>query len=265
MDTECCTDWPGPDAPEEQRKKAEKALVIASERLRKLTASAWGLCEVVVRPCRTPCSPYEPYVPWEARGLYGNSSGPLDPFVWQGQVRNRMCGCAEECSCGPVCRTTLPGPVAEVLAVKVDGIKLDPAAYRVTSPPDNWLVRVDGGPCWPECQDMMLDDDEPGTFSVRYLLGRDPAEDYDAIHAVSVLACELYRNLCGQKCRIGGRVRSIQRDGISYDLVDSWPRKGTGLDEVDDWLSLVNPTGRLSRPAVYTPDLPQHRFWDCGS
>ncbi|MEU6932880.1 hypothetical protein AB0A05_27400 [Streptomyces sp. NPDC046374] len=266
IDASCCPDIPGPGASAGEKDRFGRALAIASERLRRLTAGRYGLCEELIRPCKSPCNPYEQYVPWEGRGLYGNGDGGiLDPYAWRGGIANSKCGtCVEDCSCGPVCRTSIPGPVAEVLQVKVDGLVLPPEAYRLTEGPDWWLVRVDGGPCWPDCQAMDLEDDQPGTFSVRYLRGRDPADDPDAIRAVTVLTCELYKSMCGQKCRISGRVRSINREGISYDMAVDWPRRGTGLEEVDDWLSLVNPTGNLSRPAVYTPDLPQHRFWGAG-
>ncbi|MFJ9719881.1 hypothetical protein ACIRPQ_28815 [Streptomyces sp. NPDC101213] len=263
VDLGCCRDWPGADAPEDNRVRAERALAIASERLRKLTAGQVGLCEEVIRPCESPSVRYDQYAAWEARDLYGSVGSVLSPLDWQGRPPGRGCGCLEDCSCSVVSKVVLPGPADSVLAVKVDGQVLDAAAYTLTG--EGWLIRTDGGR-WPDCQDMRLPDTEPGTFSVRYLRGRDPADDYDAIRAVSVLACELYRSMCGQKCRIQGRVRSIQREGVSYDMVDEWPPKGTGLSEVDEWLALVNPSGRSQRPAVFTPDLPMHHFYggrDC--
>ncbi|MEU0770640.1 hypothetical protein [Streptomyces albogriseolus] len=264
IDLTCCAVWPTEESPPEDQERAQRALAIASERLRTLTAGRFGLCEEVIRPCNAPDSPCEPPAPWAARGLYGHGGGGiLDPYAWRGGIRNQACGCVGDCSCGPVSKVVLPGPAAEIVQVLLDGQTVPPTAYTLT--PDGWLVRTDGGR-WPDCQDMTKPATEPGTFAVRYLRGRDPGDSYDAIRAVTTLACELFRSLCGQKCRIQGRVRSINREGVSYDMLDEWPRRGTGLDEVDDWLSLVNPTGRTQKPAVFTPDLPVHHFYgrrDC--
>ncbi|MFJ4960255.1 hypothetical protein [Streptomyces sp. NPDC088739] len=262
MDPTCC-DIPGPDAPAAEKNRFGRALAIASERLSRLTAGRYGLCEEVVRPCKEPCGPSpDMFDRWPLRSPYAGSL--LDPYVWGGRIRNRACGCAaDDCSCGPVCKVMLPGPVAEVLAVRVDGELVDPDSYFTT--PDGWLVRRSGFPCWPDCQDMTRPDTEPGTFSVAYLRGLDPGNDPDAVRAVTALTCELYKSMCGQKCRIPGRVRTIQREGVTYDIVTDWPKQGTGLDDVDDWLVMINPTGARSVPTVTTPDLPRHRFYnlDC--
>ncbi|MET7814212.1 hypothetical protein ABZT26_25615 [Streptomyces sp. NPDC005395] len=260
VDTTCCRDWPGADAPEEDRRRAERALAIASDRLRKLTAGRWGLCEEVIRPCDVPSAQSEQFRRWEAQSLYGSvAGGSYDASRWVSGMRPPLCGCSAPCSCADVCKVVLPGPADSVLAVKVDGQVLPTTAYTLTPPPDGWLIRTDGR-CWPETQDVTRPDTEPGTFSVRYLRGRDPEDDFDAIRAVSALACELYRSMCGQKCRIQGRVRSIQREGVSYDMVDDWPPKGTGLSEVDEWLALANPWGHVQQPQVFTLDLPMNHF-----
>ncbi|WP_414167179.1 hypothetical protein ACMATS_06100 [Streptoverticillium reticulum] len=263
IDPECCPDWPGPDAPQADKDRAQKALRIASDRLRRLTAGRYGLCEEIVRPCRDWCR-----WRWDWRsGRWLNPPGDFDvlrPYLEGGRMFN-LCnsGCEEDCSCSEICRVTLPGPVHEVLEVHVDGELLDPCEYMITAPPDNWLIRLGG--CWPQCQEMTLPDDRPCTFSVRYLRGRDPGEDYDAVRAVSALACELYKSMCGRKCAIPGRIRTIAREGVTYDMVDSWPRAGTGLDTVDDWLALVNPHQLRAPAAVYTPDCSRPRFYDRGA
>lgn len=261
IDTTCCADWPGADAPQADKDRAAKALCIASERLRKLTAGKWGLCEELLRPCATPCGPGGRR-PWDGyNGLHSPyGGGILDPYMWNGTIRNRACGCVEECACGPVCKVVLPGPVDEILEVKLDGQVVDKTSYFQTA--EGWLVRRPGFHCWPDCQDMRLDDTQPGTFSVRYLRGRDPESDGGAIRAVTALACELYKNLCGRKCRLPGRVRTISREGVTYDILTDWKDQATGLDEVDDWLRTVNPYGHRSVPTVTTPDLPFHRFYN---
>ncbi|MFC1418732.1 hypothetical protein [Streptacidiphilus cavernicola] len=253
LDLECCPDWPGEDSTDEQAKaRALTAQRIASNRLRRLTAGRWGLCEEVVRPCRDVCQvPVGDLV--------------LSPYLKAGRMQNACRGgCVEDCSCSVVCRTTLPGPVARVLEVRVHGQVLPADAYLVTEPPDNWLVRLDGG-CWPECQHMAEPADGPGSFAVRYLRGNDPEDDPDAIRAVSALACELFRKACGQKCRLPGRIRTVSRQGVTYDMLDQWPKNGTGLDEVDEWLALVNPNSLRAPAMILTPDLPMPRFHGRGA
>ena len=53
----------------------------------------------------------------------------MQPYISAGVWRN--CGCAGPCSCRARCEAYLPGPIAEIIEVKVDGLVLDPAAYRV--------------------------------------------------------------------------------------------------------------------------------------
>lgn len=256
---DCCPDWPGDDADQATKDRAQRAVQIASDRLRKLTAGRWGLCEEVVRPCNAPTQleRLTRFDRWPFGSPYGG--GILDPYVDNGTMRNRSCGCAADCSCGPVCKVVLPGPADSIVEVRLDGQVVDPNTYTLT--PDGWLVRT-AGLCWPDCQDMTLPDTAPGTMSVRYLRGRDPEQDPDAIRAVSVLACELFKNLCGRKCRIPGRVTTVQREGITYDVVSDWPRKGTGIDDVDDWLGLANPYGHRTVATITTPDLPTHHFYN---
>lgn len=265
VDPDCC-DWPGDTAPEIERQRAERAQRIASDRLRRLTGGQYGLCETWVRPCLDRCR----HVPWDDRwGRWLNppdlDASVLRPYLERGVMYNLcMGGCVDDCSCAVLCRTTLPGPVHEVIEVRLDGQVLDAASYVLTPPPDNWLVRVDGG-CWPYCQDMTASVDQAGSFVVRYFKGRDPSTDPDAIRAYGTLACELYKQFCGSRCRLPGRIRTVNREGISYEVMEDWPRLGTGLPEVDDWLALVNPNSLRAPAAVYTPDAPQTRFYSRGS
>lgn len=63
---------------------------------------------------------------------------------------------------------------------------------------------------------------------------------------------------CGE-CQLPGRTTSVQREGLSYTLIDpqDYLRDGkTGVPTVDLWISSVNPK-RAIRPAqVITPDSP---------
>lgn len=132
-----------------------KAEVLAWETLRSLTAYRLGNCPVTVRPCSKGCWARSSY---ERAPVVGGlsqdwGSGMIAPRVVDGQWLN-TCGCTSvpECSCTTLPVVILPGPVGAVTEVTVDGVVLDPTAYRVDN--GNELVRTDGG-TWPACQDMV--------------------------------------------------------------------------------------------------------------
>lgn len=264
IDPCCCSDWP--DTWEEittgrpdreltaSERRALSAQAIASSRLRALTAFRWGLCEDLLRPCgptqcRQPvgCGPY-------GAGSYFNPV--LRPYVADGRMYN--CGCS--CACDVGCALPLPGPVARVLAVTMDGCELDPADWWVDG--EGRLIRTDG--CWPHSQNFRATCAQEGSFCVRYLRGIDPAADPDAIRAVSALACALYRRMCDPSCEgaLKGATR-VSRDGVEWDLT---PGAGdTGVPEADEWLDIVNPPGpngqrRRQIARLYSPDLPRWTF-----
>lgn len=109
-------------------------------------------------------------------------------------------------------------PVTEIVEVKVDGVAVPPGSYRV----DEYirLVRTDGQ-LWPRWQNLNADPDltTDRTFVVRYKAGRSVPEDLQ--YAAALLACELKRACNGQGCRLPDRVKSVVRDGVSYEILDS--------------------------------------------
>lgn len=63
---------------------------------------------------------------------------------------------------------------------------------------------------------------------------------------------------CGE-CQLPGRTTSVQREGLSYTLLDpqDYLRDGkTGLPSVDLWISSANPRKALRPAGVFTPDAP---------
>lgn len=199
---------------------------IAAYTLWRFTHSRFGPCEVTVRPCS-------------------------DPSV----VCGRCGGCAtgrSRCSCYSVPEIVLPGPVYEIIAVRVDGVLLDASAYRVDD--RAWLVRIDGG-VWPFCQDLTADIDAAGAFSITYAIGVPPPAG--AAEMTGELACDIAKALCNDKsCRLPKRARQIVRQGKTISLEDLEDGK-TGIEVVDMWLSAVNSPPKRGR--VYSPDLPQVR------
>ncbi|RZF02822.1 hypothetical protein [Streptomyces albidoflavus] len=260
IDTECCPDWP--EAACDWTSRHLLAVEIATDLLWRLTAGRYGLCAQLIRPCRRSKITPDWYQLDQASGRF------LRPVNFGGRWFNIGCGCvADGCGCGPVEAVDLPGPVHEVVEVRVDGEPLSVGKWRLQRlGPRTKLLRTDGEG-WPSVQDMTLPDTEPGTWSVLYLRGRKvPAA---GVRAVSTLACEVLKQCRGEACRLPDRVKSVTREGISYAVYDPGEdlEKGlTGLREVDAWIRSVNPYGS-SPAAVFTLDLPaapehQRGAWD---
>lgn len=168
-----------------------------------------------------------------------------------------LCGCGQpdQCGCGGLSQVRLPrtGSLLDVLSVKVDGVVLDPSAYRV----DEWdrLVRIDGD-SWPCCQDLSLADTEDDTWSVTYAYGHEPPEAGRS--AARDLACELYHGAMGGDCALPKRVSTITRQGVTVALLDAFnffDKGRTGIYSVDLFLAAVNPKGRMRRGSIASPDV----------
>ena len=257
-DTDCCSEW----ATFTQAVK-DDATAWASYILWALTGRRFGLCAVTVRPCWRRCDPrsYQTYGVW-MESPYGGSSMGWWPFVSiEGEWRN--CGnCCGACCCGAQCEVWLPGPVATIDSVVVNGVVVNPNAYRVDNA--DVLVRQDGG-CWPECQNYDVPPESAdNTFVVIYKRG-DPFPTAGSI-AVGKLACEFAKGCTGGECAIPERVRSISRQGMQFELVspmDEFDEGLTGLTDVDRFIRAANPYKLSSRPTVDSPDLmlPRQQTW----
>lgn len=261
----CCPDWPEPwplpaGVPGEDltpdQKRALWAQAAASSRLHTLTAFRWGLCEDVVRPCGPmECQPKARFRGW-------GWGGPL-PYLKNGSMFNCVCDCA--CSdCDVRCTIPLPGPVNEVLKVTLDGVDLEEDV--------DWFVNAEGGlvrlnGCWPHTQDMRHPCGAEGSFCVRYLRGINPNADLGAIQAVSALACKLFHDACGDTCPSLRNASRVIRGNVEWSRntntlrnVEGIADRSTGIDSVDSWIDLVNPTWMTQVPRVLTPDVRKWKF-----
>jgi len=222
----------------------ERATALAWGALRTLTGGLVGNCPVLLRPCRRGCGPQ-------------SMATPINPVNVRGHWYNAPCGCAgPACSCGPVCEIMLPGVVAEVLSVWVDGEMLDSSAYRIDNA--NLLVRQDGG-CWPECQDMAQPWDSADAFTVEYVPGVAP--DAAGLWAAGVLASEFAKACQGGKCRLPSSVTSVVRQGVSMSFSEGMFAGGvTGIREVDAYVFSINPNHLVQPSRVWSPDLRSGRL-----
>jgi hypothetical protein len=217
------------------------------------TGRQFGLCTVTVRPCWSPQAPLYQAFPV---GFYGEGFWTLQGVPGGVQlIPGASCSCADACQCSPP-QVPLPGPVASITQVVIDGVVLAAGNYRLDG---NFLVRQDGQ-AWPAPQNLALPDGQVGTWHVTYQLGQAvPATLNDA---AGLYACELGKARVGGSCQLPNRVRSITRQGVSIDYVseEDYLVKGrTGYDAVDSIIVSYNPYGLVQPPRVVSLDMPQYR------
>lgn len=252
LNTNCCPDWDTYD-PSLQ----EDATSWATNILWALTGRRFGECTIITRPCGGNCRFSGGWMTFPVWMDGGNAAaaGGWFPFVdAAGQWRN--CGCIGGCRCAARCEVWLPGPVTSVSEVVVDGVTIDPSAYRIDN--NNILVRQDGE-CWPRCQDFDLSgvgpDADDSTFFVTYQRGN-PVPAAGQI-AAGLLACE-FAKMCTTGCKLPGNLSSLSRQGVEISIADPTDILNaglTGISQVDTWIRAVNPNKLTSRPRVYSTDV----------
>lgn len=256
-DTGPCKNWsPDPACYERPANVSDEteafALQVATEVLWNRTGRQYGLCSFKLRPCRKDCLPPQPWIP-EIGGQVWR--WPF-PALIGGAWFNLSCSsCRDECSCTRLSSITLPYPVAQVTEVKIDGVVLNPDLYRV----DEWryLIRL-GGPEWPLCNDLTLEDTQPGTWSV--------TADYGTMVpslgslAVAELATEIMKACAKDKgCQLSPRVQQVVRQGVTKTFVNAQFDEGLiGLYFCDLFIETVNPS-RSAPAAIYDIDGSQPR------
>ncbi len=243
----------------EQREAYEQA---AADYLWRWTGQTFGLCPVSIRPCRADCDQGGKWFwgngPFPPGFATDNLGGRWTPALINGTWVNLGCGsCGSDgCSCDFVPSVRLPGPMAAVDQVLVDGAALPQDSYRI----DNavLLVRTDGGD-WPSCQDMAAATTEINTWQVDYQLGQ-PVPIGGQV-AAGALACELAKAAVGDSsCQLPRRVQTIARQGVTMSFLDSMEDldKGrTGIWLIDSWVASVMNPPRAS--TVRSPDIPSPR------
>jgi hypothetical protein len=227
----------------------------ATEILWSMSGQRFGTNSVKLRPCRRTCRPTSfPGNVWDAMpgvGWGSLISGGGGWYGW-GTIGAGCASCGDSCSCSSLSEVMLPAPVNSVTEVKMDGIVVTGSSYRVDD--NRKLVRLSGAP-FPYCQNLLLDDTQPGTFSVTALYGEDvPAS---AAGAIGELACEFIRAMHGDDCSLPPNVTSLARQGVSITLPDLTAviEKGRlGLRMCDLFLHAYNPNGLTSRAKAYSVD-----------
>lgn len=142
----------------------------------------------------------------------------------------------------------LPGPVGAIVEVRIDGVIVDPAKYRVEN--GRYLILINGG-SWPS--------ESGDNFTVTYQNSH-PVDEMGA-YAAGVLAEEWLKLITTKKnLRLPASATTISRQGLTMEVARGmFPEGVTGIPEVDAYLMLWNPFGLKVAPKVYSPDLPVHR------
>lgn len=228
---------------------------MAVEYLWRWTRGVFGLCEVSIRPCRGDCHGFSTFwgngpFPWPGGSSSGNQFGPaLIGGVWL-NLGCRRCG-TRSCHCEALEGLTLPGPVAGVVEVLVDGLVVDPTAYRVTN--RRYLLRVDGD-SWPICQDLTAEPTEDNTFEVTYLRG--VAVPQGGQVAAGILANQFALAASNDAaCQLPKRIQTVTRQGVTVAMIDSFDNVNqgfTGIWLIDAWVQSVISPPKPSR--VMSPD-----------
>lgn len=205
-----------------------RAIHYASATLYRLCGYRVGGCPLTVRPSRQNGLCYS-----NGGELFGSGFTPMN---WNGQWTN-VGHLSEDARL-----VELPGPIGEIVEVKVDGDVVDDADYTVLD--GRYLAWVGTGESpWPLAQDWITPDTEVGTFSVTYL----NAYPVDALgaYAAALLAMEFAKACAGKACKFPSNVISIVRAGVSYDLSGgAFPDGKTGIREIDAYIEQWNPKGR---------------------
>jgi len=245
----------------------DSVAVIASMLLFEASGRQWsGLCgPVTVRPCRQQCSVGPGG--WGSGGWswsWGYWSGDWGyGWAWGNESGGRLC------SCGFDSTVDLAGfPVSEILEVKIDGAVV-PATFTGGAPQyrlDQWryLTRLSDPAApdfplhWPACQRLDLQDDQPGTWSVKYRYGVAPPPA--GIEAAKQLACQLLLAKSGKPCQLPSNVTQMVRQGNRIEritpLAQALRLGATGLTFVDLFIGTANPNQLRRQASVFSPDTP---------
>lgn len=230
------------------------AVDAATQILWGLSGRQFGLCTVTnLRPCRRTCPDLVGYPTIDEWGY-------PQPLLMAGQWFNVTCGgCAGECSCTEVSEFVLPGPVHNIVEIKIDGVVLPTGSYRVDN--RRLVVRTDGG-IWPLCNDLS-ESDGVGTWLVTVRLGIEPPSPLADL-AIGELAYEIIKACTNQSgCRLPTRfMTSLARQGVSMTFPDPTAMLENGLlglDFCDLFLRTVNPDHLTSPSAIFSPDVPSVR------
>lgn len=177
-----------------------------------------------------------------ANGVTGRCSIKVRP------CSDGVCGCWGPCTCCNVDGIVLFGFQPAVTQVKVDGVVLDPSAYKLVD--NRVLVRVDGS-SWPVWQNVALADSQTGTFSVTFEHG--DTGGWVGLMAATEMSCDLIEaSVPNGRPKLPPHAISALMDGVALQLDAS---QLTGFPWLERLQGLY-PGG--DRPVYYSPEAEGH-------
>lgn len=253
------TAWPDPNVIQPASDATAEQVALLALQVQQAEALAWttyrGLTGNTVSICATTVRPivgrhgFPTYLSARDFGLNGGGATPFFPTIVDGNWLNIWCGGDDFCECGSLARIAIPGGVAKVDSVSIDGVVLPASAYAVYD--NKFLQRLDGE-AWPVRQDWSSIAGE-GVFEITYWTGVVP--DVLDYMAVALLAVEFLKAIKGEKgCRLPSGATSIVRQGVSMQIeVDIFEKGLTGIREVDMVTARRNPNRLRTSPRVLAP------------
>lgn len=204
------------------------------------TGQQFGTISEKVRPCRAETA--------HRRSTF------LRFYTAAGDLRRPGCGeCGDQCGCTRLRSVKLPGPIAEVTKITVNGTELTEDEYGH----DRYRVYNYSDTPWPARQDILAGPTEDNTFEIEYKRGV-PVPIGGQV-AAGLLAIEFFKGANNDpSCALPQRLTSLTRQGVSMDIMDGFEdiEKGTtGIWMVDSWVQSVTKPRTPSR--VYSPDIPR--------
>lgn len=210
---------------------------MASTLLWQWTGQSFGTCPVTIDPVLTRCP------------LGWTTYGAGYPHDWTRGLSDYGYPTIEPCCC-PVCidaprlsTVLLPGPIASVEKVTIEGDVLDSDRYGITG--SRTLARSDDQE-WPGGLDH-------APWTIDYHRGVDVP--VGGRIAAGILAIELWKASCQDKtCALPQRVQSITRQGVSMAILDNFDdveQGRTGIWLVDSWVASIRrptPPTRVFNP-----------------
>lgn len=160
------------------------------------------------------------------------------------------CNC-HPCACGTWSKLDLPTdyPIQEITEVRIDGVALDPADYRLDR--SQWLVRMDGER-WPTCNSFALPNTSSSEIQVDMVVGREPPIELQI--AAADLVCEIKRACNGSAdCVLPPNVRSLVRRGVELEFENITDLFNTGQFGIPSVDMAIKNYGCHHHGSVYDP------------
>jgi hypothetical protein len=222
----------------------EWAMTSVGQRLHEATGGVYGVCTTTIRPpcVRSTCHQPPGWTQGAALPLGAGWDLPAFPAMVSADpplAVNCWHACNDRCSsfCGLERGLSLPLlPVVDVTEIKIDGVALDPAEYRLV-PGTNVVVRLDGDGNvidWPVHNDWLAAPDAAGTWTVTWSHGIPLPEAF--VLPMVAFAAEMAKSCIGETCQLPEGVIVVSRPGVTYALLDDdYRRLGlTGWRALDD-------------------------------